>query len=73
MTPSHRLTGPERDSLEDLLAFIRSRIPLVQIESLEETRIIHFLKMASVEDKFSLHLWSVADGFQKILQKRFVL
>jgi SpoVK/Ycf46/Vps4 family AAA+-type ATPase len=70
MTASHRLPAPERDSLEDLLAFIRSRIPLVQIESLEETRIIHFLKMASVEDKFSLHLWSVADGFQDSATKQ---
>ncbi len=52
-------------TLDDLLALIRSRIPLVQIETFEEKRIVDFLGQAAAAEHWDFYLWTAADGLTK--------
>ena len=53
------------DQLDELSILIRSRVPLVQVETLEENRIIKFLEGASVREGWALFTWTAADGLRK--------
>ena len=53
------------DQLDELSILIRSRIPLVQVETLEETRIIRYLECASVREGWDFFTWTAADGLRK--------
>ncbi len=56
------------DQLDELSILIRSRIPLVQVETLEETRIIRFLEGASAREGWDFFTWTAADGLRKFPQ-----
>ncbi|QID19599.1 AAA family ATPase [Nitrogeniibacter mangrovi] len=46
----------------ELSALVRSRMPLVCIETVEEPKVLRLLERLAREDNLDLHLWSVADG-----------
>lgn len=46
----------------ELSALVRSRMPLVCIETVEEPKVLRLLERLSREDNLDLHVWSVADG-----------
>lgn len=46
----------------ELSALVRSRMPLVCIETVEEPKVLRLLERLAREDNLDLHVWSVADG-----------
>jgi SpoVK/Ycf46/Vps4 family AAA+-type ATPase len=46
----------------ELSALVRSRMPLVCIETVEEPKVLSLLERLAREDNLDLHVWSVADG-----------
>ncbi len=46
----------------ELSALVRSRMPLVCIETVEEPKVLRLLERLAREDNHDLHVWSVADG-----------
>jgi len=53
------------NQLDELSILIRSRIPLVQVETLEETRVIKHLQEASTREGWEFFTWTAADGLRK--------
>ena len=54
------------DTLNDLALIIRSRFPLVQVETREETRIMKLLERVASLEGWALFVWTVADGLKRI-------
>lgn len=54
------------DTLHDLALIIRSRFPVVQVETREETRIMKLLERVASLEGWALFVWSVADGLRRI-------
>ncbi len=54
------------DTLHDLALIIRSRFPLVQVETREETRIMQLLERVANLEGWPLFVWSVADGLKRV-------
>jgi hypothetical protein len=52
-------------TLDELDKLLRSRVPLVRIETLEEVRITGLLGYLAEERRYDLYTWSVADGLGK--------
>ena len=54
------------DTLHDLALIIRSRFPVVQVETREETRVMKLLERVANLEGWPLFVWSVADGLKRI-------
>ena len=54
------------DTLHDLALIIRSRFPVVQVETREETRIMKLLERVANLEGWALFVWTVADGLKRI-------
>jgi ATP-dependent 26S proteasome regulatory subunit len=54
------------DTLRDLAVVIRSRFPVVQIETREETRMMKLLERAANLENWPLFVWTVADGLKRV-------
>ena len=54
------------DTLHDLALIIRSRFPVVQVETNEETRVMKLLERVANLEGWALFVWSVADGLKRI-------
>ena len=52
------------DTLHDLALIIRSRFPVVQVETREETRIMKLLERVANLEGWALFVWTVADGLK---------
>jgi hypothetical protein len=57
------------NQLNELNILIQSRIPLLQIETTEEMRLLKFLEMTALEKKWDLYIWTVTLGLKKINEK----
>lgn len=55
------------DNLKDLAVVVKSRIPLIQIETREETRMMRLLERASNLENWPLYVWSIADGIRRVV------
>ena len=55
----------EPDSNDTLLALIRSRIAITQVDTHEETRILAFLKEETAQNNAPLFIWTITDGLRK--------
>jgi len=53
-------------ALKDLSVLVRSRIPIVLVETLEEVRIVNFLAEASGREGWPLFIWAASDGLKKM-------
>ncbi len=53
------------DTLHDLALIIRSRFPVVQVETREEARIMKMLERVTNLEGWPLFVWSVADGLKR--------
>jgi hypothetical protein len=51
---------------QDLIALVRSRIPLVVIETREELRILDVLRRVGLETGTLVYRWSVTEGLSKL-------
>jgi ATP-dependent 26S proteasome regulatory subunit len=54
------------DTLHDLALIIRSRCPLVQIETREETRMMKLLERVANLEGWPLFVWTIADGLKRV-------
>lgn len=54
------------DTLQDLALIIRSRFPIVQVETREETRIMKLLERVTNLENWPLFVWSIADGIRRV-------
>ncbi len=58
------------NSQRDLELILRSRVPIVVIESREESRVLGLLKAIAIsrasEDYVPLFRWTVTDGLQRL-------
>ncbi len=54
------------DTLHDLALIIRSRFPVVQVETREETRIMKLLERVANLEGWALFVWSVTDGLKRV-------
>ena len=54
------------DTLRDLALIIRSRFPVVQVETREEMRIMKLLERVTNLEGWALFVWSVADGMRRV-------
>ena len=54
------------DTLQDLALIIRSRFPIVQVETREETRIMKLLERVTNLENWPLFVWSIADGLKRV-------
>ena len=54
------------DTLHDLALVIRSRFPVVQVETREETRIMKLLERVTNLEGWALFVWSVTDGLKRV-------
>lgn len=54
------------DTQRDLAVILRSRFPLVQVETREETRMMKLLERVSNLEGFPLFVWTVADGLKRV-------
>jgi hypothetical protein len=54
------------DTLRDLAVVIRSRFPVVQIETREETRMMRLLERTANLEGWPLFVWTVADGLKRV-------
>jgi len=54
------------DTVQDLALIIRSRFPLVQVETREETRILKLLERVTNLENWPLFVWSIADGLKRV-------
>ena len=57
------------NQLNELNILIQSRIPLLQIETTEEMRLLKFLELTAQEKKWDLYIWTVTLGLKKINEK----
>src|SRR5215212_1201364 len=54
------------DTLHDLAVVIRSRFPVVQVETREETRLMRLLERVANLEGWPLFVWTVADGLKRV-------
>lgn len=54
------------DTQRDLALIIRSRFPLVQVETHEETRMMRLLERVTNLENWPLFVWTVADGLKRV-------
>ena len=54
------------NQLNELKILIESRIPLLQVETTEEIRLLKFLEATAAEKKWDLYAWTVTFGLKKI-------
>jgi hypothetical protein len=54
------------DTAHDLAVVIRSRFPLVQIETREETRMMKLLERVANLENWPLFVWTIADGLKRV-------
>ena len=54
------------DNLHDLALIIKSRFPLVVVETSEEVRMMKLLERAANLEGWPLFVWSIADGIRRI-------
>src|SRR3989304_9233003 len=54
------------DNLTDLALIIKSRFPLVQVETSEEVRRMRLLERVANLESWPLFVWSIADGIRRI-------
>ena len=57
------------DTLHDLALIIRSRFPVVQVETREETRLMKLLERVTNLEGWALFVWTVADGLKRVPRK----
>ena len=50
------------NQLNELNILIQSRIPLLQIETTEEVRLLKFLELTALEKKWDCYIWTVTLG-----------
>jgi len=59
------ITGPQTESpLRDLEAIIRSRTPLIAVESNEEPQVVRFIRQIGQKLQAKAYTWTVTDGLQ---------
>ena len=54
------------DNLRDLTLIIKSRFPLVQVETSEEVRMMQLLERIANLENWPLFVWSIADGIRRM-------
>ena len=54
------------NQLNELKILIESRVPLLQIETTEEVRLLKFLEETATEKKWDLYAWTVTFGLKKL-------
>ena len=54
------------DNVRDLALIMKSRFPLVQVETREETRIMKLLERVANLEGWALFVWSIADGLKRV-------
>jgi SpoVK/Ycf46/Vps4 family AAA+-type ATPase len=54
------------DNLNDLALIVKSRFPLIQVETSEEVRMMHLLERAANLENWPLFVWSIADGIRRV-------
>src|SRR3989304_2369446 len=54
------------DNLHDLALIIKSRFPLVQVETSEEVRMMQLLERVANLEGWPLFVWSIADGIRRV-------
>ena len=54
------------DNLNDLALIVKSRFPLVQVETSEEVRMMRLLERAANLEGWPLFVWSIADGIRRV-------
>ena len=54
------------DNLNDLALIVKSRFPLVSVETSEEVRMMRLLERAANLEGWPLFVWSIADGIRRI-------
>ena len=54
------------DNLNDLALIVKSRFPLVQVETSEEVRMMQLLERVANLEGWPLFVWSIADGIRRI-------
>ncbi len=60
------------NQLNELKILIESRIPLIQIETNEELRLLKYLEETAKEKKWNLYTWAVTLGLKKISEQAAV-
>ncbi len=60
------------NQLNELKILIESRIPLIQIETNEELRLLKYLEETAKEKKWNLYTWAVTFGLKKISEQAAV-
>ena len=60
------------NQLDELKILIELRIPLIQIETNEEVRLLRFLKETAVEKKWDLYEWAITLGLKKTSEKAVI-
>ncbi len=60
------------NQLNELKILIESRIPLIQIETNEELRLLKYLEETAKEKKWDLYTWTVTFGLKKISEQAAV-
>lgn len=58
-------TGQMTSSTQDLHLIIKSRIPLVKVESHEEGRVIAMIRELAVKTEMPMYAWSVTEGLKR--------
>lgn len=53
----------------DLALLLKSRFPLVIIETHEEARALKLLETIANQEQWPLHTWSIADGLQRVMPR----
>ena len=54
------------DNLNDLALIVKSRFPLIQVETSEEVRMMRLLERVSNLENWPLFVWSIADGIRRV-------
>ena len=54
------------DNLNDLALIVKSRFPLVQVETSEEVRMMKLLERTANLEGWPLFVWSIADGIRRV-------
>ncbi len=54
------------DNLNDLALIVKSRFPLIQVETSEEVRMMRLLERVANLENWPLFVWSIADGIRRV-------
>src|ERR1017187_2314631 len=62
--PAQRITLATESPMRDLAAIIRSRTPLIAVESNEEPQIVRLMRQIAQTLQLRAYRWSVTEGLQ---------